>query len=134
VFNDSCLVKTLHTVTAIIELGAGLALLSFPSTTTVVLLGSPLNTSVALTLARVCGAALLSLGIACWLARGDTQNRAARGLVAAMLLYNVAVAVTLTFAGLGCGLHGVALWPAVVLHSVMAIWCIACLRREFART
>jgi hypothetical protein len=85
VFNDSCLVKTLHTVTAIIELGAGLALLSFPSTTTVVLLGSPLNTPVALTLARVCGAALLSLGIACWLARGDTQNRAARGLVAAML-------------------------------------------------
>jgi hypothetical protein len=95
VFNDSCLVKTLHTVAAIIELGAGLALLSFPSTTTVVL-GSPLNTPVALTLARVCGAALLSLGIACWLARGDTQNRAARGLVAAMLLYNVAVAVTLT--------------------------------------
>jgi hypothetical protein len=90
------LVKTLHTVTAIIELGAGLALLSFPSTTTAVLLGSPLNTPVALTLARVCGAALLSLGIACWLARGDTQNRAARGLVAAMLLYNVAVAVTLT--------------------------------------
>jgi hypothetical protein len=28
----------------------------------------------------------------------------------------------------------VALQPAVVLHSVMAIWCIVCLRREFVRT
>jgi hypothetical protein len=99
-----------------------------------VLVGSPLDTTVALTVARVCGAALLSLGIASWLARGDTQNRAGRGLVAAMLLYNVAVAVILAFAGVGFGLYGVALWPAVVLHLVMAIWCIVCLRREFILT
>ena len=98
------------------------------------LVGSPLDTTVALTVARVCGAALLSLGIASWLARGDTQNRAGRGLVAAMLLYNVAVAVILAFAGVGFGLYGVALWPAVVLHLVMAIWCIVCLRREFILT
>ena len=126
--------KTLHSVTAVIEVGAGLALLCFPSTTAELLVGLPLDTPAALTVARVCGAGLLSLGVACWLARGDIQSRAARGLIVAMLLYNVAVAVILIFASLGFGLHGVALQPAVVLHSVMAIWCIVCLRREFVRT
>jgi len=81
-------------------------------------------------LGRVAGAALLALGVACWLARGDTQSRAARGLVAAMLLYNVATVAVLAFVGIGFGLQGAALWPAVVLHAVMAVWCVACLRRS----
>ncbi len=76
-----------------------------------------------MTVARVGGAGLLALGVACWFARGDTQSRAARGLVAAMLLYDVAAAGVLAFAGIGFGLQGVALWPAVVLHAVMAVWC-----------
>jgi len=51
-----------------------------------------------------------------------------------MLLYHASVAGILTFAGLGFGLFGVALWPAVVVHSVMAIRCIEYLRRAFVRT
>ena len=121
--------KTLQTVTAVIELGAGLALLCCPSTTVALLIGSPLDTPTALTVARVGGAGLLSLGVACWLARGDSQSRAARGLVTAMLLYDIAAVAILGFAGIGFGLHGVALWPAVVLHAVMTVWCVACLRR-----
>jgi hypothetical protein len=122
--------KTLQTVTSVIELGAGLALLCFPSPFVALLLGSPFDTPVALTVARVGGAGLLSLGVACWLARSDSQSRAARGLVAAMLLYDVAAVAILAFAGIGFGLRGVALWPAVVLHAVMTIWCVACLRRS----
>jgi hypothetical protein len=82
------------------------------------------------TLGRVAGAALFALGVACWLARSDTQSRTARGLIAAMLLYNVATVAVLTFTGIGLRLHGVALWPAVVLHAVMALWCGGCLRRS----
>jgi small basic protein len=52
---------------------------------------------------------------------------AARGLVAAMFLYNVAVAALLAFAGVGLGLRGIALWPAVILHAAMAVWCVPCL-------
>lgn len=121
--------KALHTATATIEFGAGLALLCCPSAAATLLFSTPLEGPAALTIARVGGAGLLSLGVACWLARGDAESRAARGLVAAMLLYNVAAVVILTFAGIGLGLHGVALWPGVVLHAVMAVWCITCLRR-----
>ena len=121
--------KTLHTATAVIELGAGLALLCFPSATVMLLVGAPLEAAPALTVGRVGGAGLLALGVACWLARGDTQSRAARGLIAAMSLYNVAAVVVLAFAGIGFGLHGVALWPAVILHAVMTVWCFEWLRR-----
>jgi len=126
--------KTLHTVTAVIELGAGLALLCCPlATVTLLVGGAPPDAPAALTVARVGGAGLLALGVACWLARGDTQSRAARGLVAAMLLYDVAAVAVLAFAGIGFGLHGVALWPAVVLHAVMAVWCVTCLLRKPAQ-
>jgi hypothetical protein len=121
-------VKALHTATAVIELGAGLALLCCPSATAVLLIGAPLQTSAALTVARVGGAGLFALGLACWLARDDTQSLAARGLVVAMLLYNISAVTVLAYAGISYGLHGVALWPAVVLHAVMAVWCVACLR------
>jgi hypothetical protein len=117
-------------LTALIEAATGLALMVVPSVVVRLLLGSPLDTSAAVMLGRVAGVALFALGVACWLARDDAQSRAARGLVAAMLLYNVATVAVLAFAGIGFGLHGVALWPAVVLHAVMAVWCIACLRRS----
>ena len=116
-------------LTAIIEASTGLGLLAVPSVVVRLLLGSPLGTSAAVMLARVAGAALLALGVACWLARGDTQSRATRGLVVAMLVYNIAATAVLALAGIGLGLHGVVLWPAVILHAAMAVWCVACLRR-----
>ena len=122
--------KRLLTLTALIEAATGLALIAAPSVVVQLLLGSPLGTSAALTLGRVAGSALLALGIACWLARDDTQSRATRGLVSAMALYNLATVAVLSFAGIGFGLHGVALWPAVILHAMMSVWCIARLRRS----
>jgi hypothetical protein len=120
--------RTLQIASATIELGAGLALLCYPSAAVALLFGARLEGVAALSVGRVCGAALLTLGVACWLARGDTQSRAANGLVAAMLFYDVAVAAVLAFAAIGNGLSGVALWPAVVLHAIMSVWCVACLR------
>lgn len=107
-----------------------MALLCFPSTTMAFLVGTPLEAPAALIVARVGGAGLLALGVACWLARCDTQSRAARGLVTAVLLYDVAAVAILAFAGIGFELHGAALWPAVVLHASMSIWCVACLRQK----
>ena len=110
-----------------------MALLGWPSATVALLVGAPLEAPAALTVARVGGAGLLALGVACWIARGDTRSHAARGLVAAMALYDVATAAVLAFAGIGFGLHGVGLWPAVVLHAAMTVWCIRHLLRKPAQ-
>ena len=127
-FNSSSSVDALQTATAVIEAGAGLALLCFPSVTVALLLSTPLETIAGFTVARVAGAALLTLGAAFWLARGDRQSRAARGLVAAMVLYNLGAVIILGVAGIRSQPVGLVLWPAVVLHAAMTIWCIMSLR------
>jgi len=99
-----------------------------PSLVVSLLLGTSLDAPAALVVARVGGAALLAIGVACWLARNDQQSRAATGLVAALLLYNIAAVAVLIYAGTGLSLSGIGLWPAVVLHAALAIWCVACLR------
>lgn len=110
-----------------IEVGAGLALLCCPSAMATLLVGAPLDAPAALTVARVGGAGLLTLGIACWLARGDAESSSASGLVTAMVLYNLGVAFILGAAGIRSHLVGIALWPVVVLHAAMAVWCIVTL-------
>ena len=121
--------RQLFVATAMIEMAAGLALALSPSLPDFLLLGPPLNTPGGI-VARIAGAALLSLGVACWLARNDEQSAAARGLVVAILLYDTTAVVVLAYAGLGLSLNGLGLWPAVVLHAAMAVWCITCLRMK----
>ena len=120
--------KTLLTITGVLEATLGLALVAWPSAPVAVILGSSLDTPAAVTISQVAGAALLALGVACWLASNDVQSRAASGLIAAMLLYNAAVVVLLTRAGIASGLVGIGLWPGVILHLAMGVWCVACLR------
>ncbi len=120
-------------LTALIEAATGFGLIVIPSVVVRLLLGSPLDTSAAVTLGRVAGAALLALGVACWRAQYDAQSCAARGLVSAMVLYNIGATLILALAGIDSGFVGIALWPAVVLHAVMAVWCVTCLLRKSTR-
>ncbi len=123
-------VNTLYATTALIEVGTGLALLWLPSAAVRLLLGAPLETPAALAVARIGGVALLTLGAACWLARNDTHSPAARGLVVAMVLYNLGVVFILGAAGIRSLPVSIVLWPAAaVLHAIMAFWCIASLMR-----
>ncbi|MGD0515918.1 MAG: hypothetical protein ABSA26_00145 [Thermoguttaceae bacterium] len=121
--------KFLLAVTAVTEAGAGVGLMCCPSATVALLLGSPLDTPAAVTLGRVAGAALFALSIACWLAQYDAQSCAARGLVAAMVVYNFGAVVILGSAGIRLQPVGIALWPAVVLHAAMTVWCVTRLLR-----
>jgi hypothetical protein len=116
--------KNLLTVTAIIESGTGLLMVVFPSILTMLLFGSSIDTTIASTIARVAGVAILALSVACWLARNDGQSPAAKGLVSAMVLYNTAIAIVLIYAALGLMLSGIGLWPVVMLHLAMSAWCI----------
>ena len=121
--------KRLLTLTAIIEAATGLALIAMPFVVVRLLLNSEIS-GAALPLGRVAGVALLALGVACWLASNDTPSSAARGLVSAMLLYNIGATLILGAAGLGSGLVGLILWPAVLVHAGMAMCCTACLGRS----
>ena len=120
--------RKLLIVTALIEAATGLMLLVTPQLVVTFLLGASLDAPAALVVARIAGAALLSLGCACWLARDDGPNRAVPGLVAAMLLYNSVAVAVLANAGAGARLAGVLTWPVIALHAALAVWCIACLR------
>lgn len=115
--------KRLLVITAAIEAGTGIGLLVVPSVLARLLLGAPLDGPVALTVARVGGAGLLTIGVACWLARDN-----GRVLVVAMLFYNVVAVAVLAHAALGLELTGVGLWPAIGLHTALAGWCAVALR------
>ena len=119
-------------LTAIIEAATGLGLIAVPALVVRLLLGAEIS-GASIVLGRITGVALLALGIACWFASYDIQNRAARGLVSAMLLYNLGVAFILGAAGLQSQPVGIALWPAVILHSAMSVWCVASLRSNLAK-
>ena len=125
--------KQLLIVTAFLETAIGLMLLTFPTFVVTLLLGEALDQPAALVVARVAGAALLSVGCACWLAGNDELKRGVSGLVVALLLYNSVAAVVLVHAGAGAQLVGVLTWPTVALHAALAAWCIACLRRSGTR-
>jgi hypothetical protein len=120
--------RTLLTVTAVVEASTGLGIVALPSVVSSLILSSPLDTAVGLVFARVAGVALLALGVTCWLARHDEGARAVRGLVGAMALYNLGVLVLLAHAALVWGASGIALWPIVVGHAVMGLWCIVSLK------
>jgi hypothetical protein len=115
--------KKLLVITAAIEAGTGIGLLVVPAVIARVLLGGTLEGPAALTVARVGGAGLLALGIACWVSRNE-----GRALVAAMLFYNVAAVVILAYAAVGLALFAIGLWPAIGLHIALAIWCAAALK------
>jgi hypothetical protein len=116
-------------VTAIGEVGTGLLLLLLPSVLIALLLGVDQVSPEVNICARIAGAALLAIGVACWLGRSDKQSAAQHGLLVGVLIYDVAAAALLAYAGLGFSMVGLALWPAVVLHASLALWCILSLWR-----
>jgi len=48
-----------------------------------------------------------------------------------MTIYNFGAAGGLCVPELALSQGGPLLWPAVVLHAAMGIWCVVCLRRAW---
>jgi hypothetical protein len=114
-------------VTAVCEGVTGLFTLVMPSALLALLIGVEQFSQEVTWVARLAGAALLAIGITCWGARNDHDRPAQFGLLTSLLIYNVAAATLLVYAGLILSMVGLALWPGLVLHAVLAIWCILCL-------
>jgi hypothetical protein len=115
-------------VTGIGEGATGLALLAMPSFVIWLLLGIEQPAPETLVIARFTGAALLGISLACWPGKigGGQSNQL--GLLVGIFLYDVGAAALLAHAGAVLNLAGIALWPAVAAHAVLAAWCVACLR------
>jgi hypothetical protein len=119
-------------ITAVVELAAGLALLIAPGALVGWILGALPSAPEALLLARWIGVALIVIGVASGLARDDPGGLARRGVLCAVVLYDVAAALLLISAAVGPRLAGPLLWPAVALHAALAVWGLRC-RTERAR-
>ena len=105
-------------------------LLLLPAVPLVLLLGIALPGAEVALVSRVAGAALLAIGVSCWLARTDADSAAQRALLIGVLIYDAIVAAVLVYAGWVLSLAGIALWPAVVIHAALAVWCLSVLRRN----
>jgi len=115
--------KSLLVVSALAELCVGASLLLAPSLTVEILLGAGLGSPVSVLVGRVGGAALLSIGLSCWLDRNRNRSSRSRGLVVGLAVYNGTVAALLTYAAVADGMKSVAIWPTIILHAVLLIWC-----------
>lgn len=119
--------ERLFIATAIIECGAGVSLVSVPASVTWLLLDVRVSSPETLIMSRVGGAGLLAIGVACWFARHDRGSRSQHGLLWGAFIYNLGACAVLAFAG-SMQMVGFVLWPGVILHAVMALWCAANLR------
>ena len=118
----------LFTTTAVIEVGTGIALLIAPSAVVWLLLGISSPSPTALVAARAVGVALLALGGAAWMSRGVRPAGTRPDLLYTMLAYNLGIGIVLAALSIAKGISGVLLWPVVVLHAGMALWCVLYLR------
>jgi hypothetical protein len=105
-------------VAAAVEILAGLVLIVSPSLVARLLLHADLNGGGEI-VGRVGGFGLLGLGLACWPASApvSAKSAASRGLLA----YNVLAAILFIYLGVRGTLVGALLWPAAVLHAVLAV-------------
>jgi hypothetical protein len=128
--------KILLFVAALVEAVTGIALLILPRVAISLLLGVSLDTPAGWVAARIAGAALVALAIACWQVRNSEPGSAATGGVEAMLFYNFAAAVVLVYAGIRLELRSTLLWPAIVVHLGLDVFCLLILwmtRRQLVK-
>jgi hypothetical protein len=119
--------KSILAATAILEGLTGLALLVVPSFVVTTLFGNSLTDATGLLVARLAGAVLVALAIACWFLRNELQ---ASIMVKLMAGYNIFTIILLVYASMVDKLYGFALWPTVIIHAGLLLWCIASLLKR----
>jgi hypothetical protein len=106
-------------VCAVLQTGTGLALLAIPRFVVRVLLGTEL-VGAGLVTSRLCGLALISLGLACWPEWEPRPHGPDRRARRALLVYNASAATYLAALMALGGYRGLMLVPAIALHAVLA--------------
>ena len=118
--------RLLLTLAGGLEILAGLAALIIPAMMVSLLLGSSLD-SIGVVLARLFGAGVFALGLACLKARHDAGSPASVAVSIGITAYNVLAAVVLIWAAAGLGLGGLLLWAAGISHAVLGALFVSAL-------
>ncbi len=108
--------RTLVRLSSAIEAATGVGLIAVPDLVARVLLGVGLSAS-GIAVGRVAGFGLLSLGLACW----PTADDATPSAVRALFVYNLLAALYLGYLRANGEFIALLLWPACVLHAVLAL-------------
>jgi hypothetical protein len=95
----------------------GLVLLAAPSLFAWLILHTELSEP-GQVLGRIAGIAMLGLALACWPAPATAQPASG---IHALLIYNLLATAYLLYLGVGGSLVGILLWPAVMLHALLAL-------------
>ncbi len=111
--------RMIEATSAAVEAGTGIALIADPSLVASLLLGASSDGG-GIAVGRICGAGLLSLGLACWPSRRGLGSRGTLGLVT----YNLFVALYLGYLDLIACFVGKLLWPVCLVHALFGI-CLA---------
>lgn len=119
--------KSLLTVTALLEGATGLGLVTIPSMLVSILLGTSLTDPTALLICRLTGAALITVALACWISSREGNPTK---MVMVMLGYNAFCIGLLVYAALVEKMKGQGLWPVVVIHAGLFIWSFIKLKRK----
>ena len=98
-----------------LEIIVGALFLTVPDVPCQLLFGAKPE-AIGMPLGRFAGIALVALGISCLPSR-DVGSR--RGIVLGLFVFNVGV-VLFACVGVASTLHGFLLWPAVILHAIIA--------------
>jgi len=106
--------KTLALAGAALETATGVFLVADPALVIRLLIGASLSEG-GLAVARVCGLALFSLGLACWPRTVVTPQA-----ILALFAYNLLFAFYSAYLRIEAGFVAYLLWPACILHGSMA--------------
>jgi hypothetical protein len=99
-----------------LEVVVGAVILLAPAQMSVLLFGGEPGT-VGVLFARFAAVGLLGLGIACRPLQGRSDGGTLRGLLA----FNVGMTVLLAWVAVATVYRGILIWPATVLHGVIAV-------------
>ena len=109
--------QNLLRLASVAETATGVLLLILPALVVQLVLGKHLSAD-GVPVARVAGAGLLGLGLACW---PPAEGRALLPAFRGMLAYNALVSAYLALIAVRHHAGGLLLWPAVIFHAIVAL-------------
>ena len=121
--------RFLLTLAGGLEILAGSAALIIPAPVVSLLFESPLD-SIGAVLARLFGAGVLALGLACLKARNDVASPAGLAVSIGITAYNVLAAVVLLGSAAESGVGVLLLWAAGIGHGVLGLLFVLSLFRR----